>query len=66
VFKAQGNKLDIQPNEKVELTVLVPKDELPNRSRIMKEGINIQILGFFNEVTQETSFHSGKFVEIAK
>lgn len=64
VFKAQGNKLDIQPNEKVGLTIVVPKDELPNPSKIIKDYVTLSIDGFFEEVTQENSFHLGRRVEI--
>lgn len=66
LFKAEGNRLDIQPNEKVDLTVLVPKDELPNSAKILEDSITYELHGFLNEVTQETSFHTGGSVRISK
>jgi hypothetical protein len=66
VFNARGNKLDIQPNEKVELTILVPKDELPSPTKIMKDPVTIGINGFFEEVKAENGFNFASKLEIEK
>ncbi|MGC5325413.1 hypothetical protein [Brevibacillus sp. SYSU BS000544] len=66
LFKAQGNKLDIQPNEEVGLTVLVPKDELPSQEKFYKNILSFEISGFLNEVKQENSFGKGQSININK
>jgi hypothetical protein len=46
VFNAQGNKLEIHPNEIVDLTILVPKDELPSPTKIIEDSVTISIMDF--------------------
>jgi hypothetical protein len=64
VFNAKGNKLDIKPNELVDLTILVPKDELPSPIKIIKDYVTININGFFEEVKVENGFNFASKIEI--
>jgi hypothetical protein len=66
VFHAKGNKLDIHPDEKVELTILVPKDELPSPTKIIKDPVTIGINGFFEDVKVGNGFNLGSKLEIDK
>jgi hypothetical protein len=64
VFNAQGNKLEIRQNELVDLTILVPKDELPSPTKIIKDYVTININGFFEEVKVENGFNFASKLEI--
>lgn len=56
-IEARNNKLNINPEEELLLTVFAPKEMYEGNHNIDLEDPHIEIKGFFNEVTEINQFN---------
>jgi len=57
--EADGNKLDIQPGEKITLHVFMPFEGMGDQSLLGIDNPNIQLKGFIETVDNEHQFSTG-------
>jgi len=57
--EAKGNKLDIQPGEKITLNVFMPFEGMGDKSLLGLDNPNIQIKGYLNTIDEEHHFTTG-------
>lgn len=55
-IEATGNRLNIKPNETVVVSVFAPKEEYENNQSLDIDNPNIEIVGYMDEVKDETHF----------
>ncbi|QGQ97674.1 hypothetical protein EHS13_23670 [Paenibacillus psychroresistens] len=65
-IEANGNKLDIKPNEVITLNVFAPIQEYENNNNLIIENPNVEIKGFIDEVKAENQFNKGGGVQLTK
>jgi hypothetical protein len=58
-IEATGNKLDIKPNEVINLNVFAPIQEYENNKNLVIDTPDVQILGYLDEVKAENQFNKG-------
>ena len=57
--EAKGNKLDIQPGEKITLNVFMPFEGMGDKSLLGLDNPNIQIKGYLHTIDEEHHFTTG-------
>lgn len=57
--EATGNKLDIQPEEKITLNVFMPFEGMGDKSLLGIDNPNIQLKGYMHTVDEEHHFTTG-------
>ncbi|MFF2797036.1 hypothetical protein [Lysinibacillus xylanilyticus] len=57
--EAKGNKLDIQPGEKITLNVFMPYEGMGDKSLLGLDNPNIQLKGFLHTIDEEHHFTTG-------
>ncbi|MFJ7183754.1 hypothetical protein [Lysinibacillus xylanilyticus] len=57
--EAKGNKLDIQPGEKITLNVFMPYKGMGDKSLLGLDNPNIQIKGYLHTIDEEHHFTTG-------
>lgn len=55
-IEAKNNKLDIKPNEELVLQAFAPIDGYYQNNKIDSNKINIEIVGYLNQVSEEQRF----------
>jgi hypothetical protein len=58
-IEAIGNKLDIKPNEVINLNVFAPIQEYENNKNLVLDTPDLQIIGYIDDVTAEHQFSIG-------
>ncbi len=57
--EAKGNKLDIQPGEKITLNVFMPYEGMGDKSLLGLDNPNIQIKGYLHTIDEDHHFTTG-------
>ncbi len=63
-IEAQNNKLNIQSEEELLLTVFAPKEMYESNSNLAMNEVEIEIKGYINEVTDQNQFHKGHTIKL--